>query len=67
MDCLQNYVDNLFYTYNIMKCLYDNRCTTRVTYSCSCTEPEGYFCEKHFNQHCQTKAGKHKVNLYYIA
>ena len=42
-----------------MKCYYDSRCMSRVTYSCRCTEPEGYFCDEHFNLHCRINRGTH--------
>ena len=42
-----------------MKCSYKDQCVSRVMYSCRCTEPEGYFCKKHFNSHSQTRTGQH--------
>ena len=43
----------------MLECSFKNVCHKAVVYSCNCTDPEGYFCEKHFTKHIKTTPGNH--------
>ena len=42
-----------------------DRCSKRVKYTCSCTDPEVLFCDKHFLQHSKTQ-GRHNIEYLMI-
>ena len=43
---------------------YKDQCSERVTYSCSCSTPEVYCCDRHLTEHTRT-TGRH-INEYLI-
>ena len=44
----------------MFKCCFKNQCSGRVTSSCKCTDPKGYFCDKHFSKHSRVTPGRHE-------